>query len=62
MATWKNFIWTVLRAQKSDEIFRTSIMTAEGSSFEPKRKNTVVFKNQPSILRKTVFFEANVGR
>ena len=62
MATLKILFWTVLRAQKSDEIFRTSIMTAEASSFEPKRKDTAIFKNRSSILRKTTFSGANAGR
>ena len=58
----KNLFWTVLRAQRSDEFFRTSIMTAEASSFEPKRKDTAIFKNQSSILRKNTFSGANAGR
>ena len=54
----ENLFWTVLRAQRSDEIFRTSIMTAEASSFEPKQEEHSTFKCRPSILKKTSFFGA----
>ena len=51
-----NFFWTVFRAQRSVEDFRTREMTARVSSFKLKQKEKCLSKIRPSIWGKTLYF------
>ena len=45
--------WTVLRAQRTDDTFRTTEMTARASSFTLNRKENPISKKRTTILQKT---------
>ena len=59
---FRNFFLTFLRAQRSDETFRTREMTARASSFKKKQKENLYSKKPSRILTKTCFFSAVKGK
>ena len=59
IVTFWNFFWTVFRAQRSVEDFRTREMTARVSSFKLKQKEKFLSKIRSSIWGKTLYFFVN---